>query len=96
MVVNIFSEFQTLFSVDMLLCSAYPFYGKIKWWCVMSEWSKKSQNELTENELMDYEHICEMEILWAHFLDSSLSTIMSSWHCELTVLSEMGLWPPSH
>ena len=49
--------------------------------------------EVTElanlNELIYYEHICEMEILWAHFRDSSFSTIMGSWHCELTVLSEM-------
>ena len=27
-------------------------------------------------------------ILWAHFLNSSFSTIMSSWNCELTVLCE--------
>ena len=34
------------------------------------------------------------KISWAHFLDSSFLTIMSSWHCELIIISETS--PKSH
>ena len=37
-----------------------------------------SQNELTLDELMEYERFCEMEFFLVHSLDSSFSTIMSS------------------
>ena len=38
---------------------------------------------------MDYEHFSEMKLLWAHFLDSYFSTIMSSLNWELTIFGEM-------